>query len=726
MDMAPKSGERQRTDDGDRLLIGRGRFTSDISLAGMQHVAFVRAPSGPAAITIEAGDLPTGAKLLTAADLSIPGRLAVNAVTGGTAPTNAPPLIDGIAAASGQPVALIAATTRALAQDAAAEVFVDADDAGVPLPRPATYAWSSGDFAAAEAVAVTSVTASTRHARLAPSPMEPRAAMAIPTPDGLHLILPTQAPWRTRDLIADALGIPAANIRVEAPDVGGAFGMKASPLAEEVMLAAAALALQTPLRWVSDRSEDFLAAPQARGGSLEGTLLLDSNGRFLGLRARVAMPMGHMLTRSALVPLWNAARILPGPYSIPAMDVAGEATADHFAPVGIYRGAGRPEAALFMERLVDCAAAKIGADPLELRRANIVRHFPVRRHADARLDSGDYRALLDAAANLSAWDSLIAGRDQERGTGKLVGVGIAMFVEPSGQGSETARVRLGENGEIVVSLGSTDQGQGRAEVVRAFTADVLKVPAARVAVRLGDTDAQHDGLGALASRSTPIGMPALLKALEDFANAARTTAARELGETADALVLGPGGVAGATGMVYWARLAEHNIDVTHTYEAAHEAWGSGVAVASVEVDHDTGTVTVRSLFAVDDAGTLIDPRRASAQVVGGSAQGLGEALMEQLVHDDGELLTGSFMDYAMPRAEDMPPIIHHSIETPAPDNPIGGKGIGEAGCIGVPAAILNAVHDALAPLGVTDLTFPLTPSRVWDAMSAARRSPDVS
>ncbi|MEM6849520.1 MAG: molybdopterin cofactor-binding domain-containing protein, partial [Pseudomonadota bacterium] len=555
---------------------------------------------------------------------------------------------------------------------------------------------------------------------------EPRAAIAIPTPGGLHLILPTQAPWRTRDLIADALGIPAENVRVEAPDVGGAFGMKASPLAEEVILASAAITLQTPLRWVSDRSEDFLGAPQGRGGSLEGTLLIDRNGRFLGLTARVAMPMGHMLTRSALVPLWNAARILPGPYTVAAMDVAGEATADRFAPVGIYRGAGRPEAALFMERLVDCAAAKLGADPLDLRRANITRHFPARRHADARLDSGDYGALLDRAAQLSAWDSLLAERDRERAAGTLTGVGIAMFVEPSGQGSETARVRLGEDGAIIVSLGSTDQGQGRAELVRTFAADTLKVRAPQVVVRLGDTDVQRDGLGALASRSTPIGMPSLLNALNEFATAARTAAAAELGEAIDTLRLGPSGVAGATATVPWARLAEHDIDVTHTYEATHEAWGSGVAVASVDVDSDTGTVAVRSLFAVDDAGKLIDPQRAFAQVIGGATQGLGEALMEQLVYDDGELLTGSFMDYAMPRAEDVPPIVHHSIQTLAPDNPIGGKGIGEAGCIGVPAAILNAVHDALSPLGVADLTFPLTPSRVWDAMAAARRSPDTS
>lgn len=705
------TAQRTRTHSAPtRLVQGHGRYTADIVVQGMMHAVFVRAPAGPAAFEISADSLPVGAQLFFSQDLAIRAPLLVNPVLGGSAPLNPPPLPAGVAAALGQPIAIVVAATAERAHDAADAVVVRTSDADAALPSASSFSWSMGDIAAAEAAADLIVTGKTVHARLAPSPMEPRAAIAIPTNDGLHVITPTQAPWRTRDTLAHALGLDPRTIRVEAPDVGGAFGMKASPIAEEIILAAAALTLKQPLRWAADRGEDFLAAPQGRGGALEGALMIAADGTFLGLRAHVTMPTGHMLTRSGLVPLWNAARILPGPYDIPAVDVKGVATPDNGAPVGIYRGAGRPEATLLMEHLVAQASAALGMDAIELRRRNIVKRFPAHRHSAACIDSGDYDALLTAAAKLASWTAKREQRDRAHQEGSLFGLGAGLFVEPSGRGSETARVRLLEDGQFIVSVGCTDQGQGRTDLVRQFSALALGVPENQITVRLGDTAAQIDGLGALASRSTPIGMTVLKQALDAFVDAAH----------AATRTLDGASTSGPAPALPWHALTGAGLDETVTYHAPEEAWGSGVAIAEVTVDAETGVVTVTKLYAVDDAGKIIHPTAASAQITGGAAQGLGEALMERLVFDDGELITGSFMDYALPRADDIPHLTHMTMETPAPGNPLGAKGIGEAGCIGVPAAILNAVHDALRPLGVTNLTFPLTPCRVWEAIRAAQ------
>jgi carbon-monoxide dehydrogenase large subunit len=507
---------------------------------------------------------------------------------------------------------------------------------------------------------------------------------------------------------------------VVAPDVGGAFGGKASLMPEDVICAFAARAVGGAVMWTATRSDEFLAATQGRGAQSSGALTLDAGGRVLAMRARMAFPLGHWMPYSALAPVRNAGRILPGPYKVAqvAVDVQADLTAG--AAVNIYRGAGRPEAAMLIERLMDRGAQAAAMDPLAFRRQNVMA--PDDLPAENGVCSGDFTGLLDRLAEASGYADLRAAQAARRGRGAVCGLGIALYVEPCGQGWETAEARLMADGSVVLATGSSAQGQGRETAFAQLVADALQIAPGQVRVVAGDTDQVPDGIGALASRSTAIGGSAAVLAARALADRARRAAAAMIGADPDAVALVPGGFAAGDRGLTWAALAAGLgasgavMSERVRHDAPAEAWASGAVLAEVAVDGDTGVVTVERITWVDDAGHVVNPALVEGQMIGGAAQGLGAALMERVVYQDGQLLTGSLMDYAVPRASDMPPLRLVKQGTPSPANILGVKGVGEAGCIGIPAAILNAVMDAL-PADTPDLSLPLTSEKVWRALN---------
>jgi carbon-monoxide dehydrogenase large subunit len=498
--------------------------------------------------------------------------------------------------------------------------------------------------------------------------------------------------------IAAVLGLSTDRVHIMTPDVGGAFGARASVSPEELALALLARHLESlgpsiTLRWRSTRSEDFVAGPHGRGSRLQGALWVNPQGRMLGLRAQLHFTLGAWLPYSSLVPLRNAARILPGPYAIQQVNIQGLATRSHAAPVGIYRGAGRPEAAILMETLIEQSARHLGIDPMECRRANLVRSdaMPYLTATGEQLDSGDYLALLDRACERFNYSAERHHQRQRRQRGEWVGIGAALYVEPCGKGWESARVDWLEDGRVRVASGAPAQGQGHATTYAQLAAKTLGCDPAQIEVIMGDSQRCPEGIGALASRSIAIGGSAILQACN------RLLQMRQQGQALP-------------------------LSVEEIY-SSREAWASGCVIVRLCIDAETGAPSIERLVWVDDAGNILQPELAHGQLVGGAAQGMGSALLERLVYDpQGQLLTGSLMDYALPRADQMPLIEIESLCSPSPLNPLGAKGVGEAGCIGVPAAILNAARDALSPIGEFDLQFPLVPEQLWRVLMQANDS----
>lgn len=696
-DHAIYTGTSVPSQEGSGLLRGAGQFTADVVLENPLVLHLLRSPVAAGRITtldIAGASAATGVQAVhIGADVAGLGNLPVNPVLEMAQQPDFPILAQGHVNAIGQPVAAILADSANNAADAAELIEFDTDNAPYMAPDPfAQKHWQAGDIAAAFAAAAFVVSATIRHPVLAPSPLETRA-IAVQyhgDTDSVTVWQSTQTPHRSRSALALILGVSPDRIRVIAPDVGGAFGMKGSVYPEEVLAVWAALHHRRNLRWTASRSEDFLSASHGRGLTSSGQLALDSDGRFLGLKAQIEAPLGFWLPNSGLIPAWNAARVLPSGYDIETVDITTTARLTNRPAMGLYRGAGRPEANLLMEQLVDRAARVTGLDPIDLRQRNLLRSLPRNTATGNVLDSGDYPALLEILRS-KGWDAALTRRDACRAKGGLAGIGMAFYIEPSGEGWETARVTLGMDGRADVASGSSAQGQWRATAYAQIAADALGLGLDAITVRYGDTDTCPEGIGALASRSTPIGGSAVLAACR------AVKARRDKGEDGE-------------------------ITEEIRYQTDGQAWGYGAFMAELTIDGDTGAITVQRLISVDDTGTVINPALVRGQIIGGTAQGLGEALMERLVFDeDGQLLTGSFMDYAMPRAADMPPVEIYSCQTPSPLNLLGAKGVGEAGTIGAPAALLSAALDALRPVGVRDLTMPLTPSRVWQAIRNAKQ-----
>ncbi len=728
----------RRVEDA-RLLTGNGRFVDDIQPDSCLYLDFLRSPHARGDIVrldvTKALAAPGVVAVFTGADVASLGDAAVNALLPDIRAPRFPILAQGRIDAVGQPVVAIVAQSQAKARDALDGVEIDVAVTPSDTARSPAIAhrWASGDVAGAFAAAAAVVRIEVRHARLAPTPIEPRAAVAVwdAAGESLTIWLSTQTPHRARIDLAQILGLAAARIRVIAADVGGAFGGKASIYPEEAMVAWAALRLGGAVRWCATRSDELLSATHGRGATTVGELALDAAGRMLGLRADLAFPLGHWLPFSAAAPGRNAGRILPGPYRVPATDVTLQAVQAHTAAVGIYRGAGRPEAAMLMERLVDEAARVLSLDPAEIRRRNLLAPdvFPFRAPSGAVLDSGDYPALLAAACARSDYLAVRLQQRQRRARGEVVGLGLALYVEPCGEGWESAQVSLADDGRIIAATGSSAQGQGRETAYAQIVADAVGVPFDNVIVAVGDTARTPAGIGALASRSTAIGGSAILRAAQAFAASARQRAAELLQCPPDGIVAVADGFVALQGdarRLTWQSIAdslanEGGLSESVVFHADGEAWSSGCCVAAVRIDRETGTPTVERLTWTDDAGVVVNPMLVDGQLIGGMAQGIGEAFLERIIYDgDGQLLTGSLMDYALPRAADVPAVDIHKLATPSPANALGAKGVGEAGCIGVPAALVNAVVDALASFGVRHMDMPLTSEKLWRAMEGNR------
>jgi carbon-monoxide dehydrogenase large subunit len=708
-----------------RFLTGAGRYVADERRAGMLHAAFVRSPHAHARI----------AAMDVAAAVAMPGVRAV--YTGGDlaragvkplpfaamlkqrdgAPMAPPPRL-ALAAGSvrfvGEAVAVVIAKTEHAAADAAERVAVEWEE----LPAVADVraggepcAWfEHGDAAAADAAfdaAAHRVRLELANNRLVANPIEPRGALAEWEAGRLTLTVGCQMPHLARVQLGAVLGLGDQAVRVVVGDIGGAFGAKSFLYPEYVAVAHAARSLGSPVRWVASRGESFLADTHGRDHVTVAELALDAAGRFTALRVRTRANAGAYLSYlGAVIPTLAGTKPLSGAYRIPAIRVAVEVVLTHTAPVEAYRGAGRPEAIYAIERLVDRAARVTGIDPVELRRCNFIgRHeMPYRTAMGETYDSGDFARVLEAALEAADWHGFARRREDAAQRGRLAGRGLAYFVESTGAANpvESALVEVTED-TVTVYSGTQNMGQGLETAYAQIAAGRLGVPLDRVRVVQGDTDRVARGGGSGGSRSLFIGGSAVLAACDRLVAEA-----------------GPG-------PVDWfprARASGGRLAAEGKVKVPGFSWPNGCHVCEVEIDRDTGAVAVTRFTAVDDVGVVVNPLIVHGQMHGGIAQGIGQALAEHGRYDPatGQLLTGSLADYALPRADELPPLEVLTDETsPCTTNPLGAKGAGEGGAIGAPPAVVGAVLDALAPLGVEHLDMPVTAETVWRALRERRQ-----
>jgi carbon-monoxide dehydrogenase large subunit len=668
-----------RSEDA-RVLSGRSRYLDDIDPEGALHVAFVRSPHAHARIGgIEA---PADAHILTAADVAKHARaLPIQLPEGAWGADEPHPLLaEGEVRYVGQPVAAVLAESRALAEDAAELVEVEYEplDAVVD-PYASTQdllRWErvggdvDGAFAAADAV----VRGHYAMPRLVAAPMETRGAIASNDKDEGMLTVWCSAQDTHRQLrnLAHVLGRPPESIRVIVPDVGGAFGSKGVLAPEAGVVVVAALMQGRPVKWAEDRLENFMAAYQGRGMHADVELALTREGRMLAIRARIVADVGGYLMPTTAMPPHTAAMLMCGVYAIDAADIAITGRRTNKVPTGPYRGAGRPEAAYFVERAVDDAARELGIDAIELRRCNLVRDFPHRTPLGWTYDSGDYERCLDRALELVRPEH---SDDEER----IVATGVGMYVERSGGQFESAEIERAPDGTVKIRSSSSPHGQGHATTFAQIAAERLGVDVSAVEIEFGDSALSPPGTGTFASRSVAMAGSAIVRAIDDLE-------------------------AGEDGRRGSARFESPLV------------FSSGAYAAVVELERATGRLRVLRMAAVDDAGTIVNPLLAEGQVLGGTAQGLGECLLEEALHDDGgQFTSASFLDYSVITAAEMPPVAAAFVESPSPLNPLGAKGIGEGGAIGTPAAVGNAVA---AALGGASLDPPYTEDKLWRALQA--------
>ena len=743
-----------------RLIQGRGRYVDDFNPPGCLSLGLLRSPYAHALITKLNVDHAHGAPgvvaVFTGADVAHLGPMPVNRIFPAMKVPPHPILASERVWALGTPVVAVVAESPYQARDAADLIEVEYDpfpavvdpEAALRPEAPVLFeafgsnesfaqTWRSGDVAAAFTAAHRVARLRVVQQRLASLALEARAILAAwdPATEELTIWTSTQAPFRIRAEIAAILGIPEAKVRAIAPEVGGGFGTKTAPYREDVLVAWAAVRLGRPVKWISSRSEDLLTTNHGRGGVSEGELAVRSDGAILGLRARIVCPLGTALVNSAAVTPSNHARLLPGAYVIPACDIECRGAFTTTAPIGAYRGAGRPEAAFLIERLVDEAARELGMDPAEVRRKNFIPpdRFPYTTATGQVYDSGNYEGAMNKALALIGYAELRKRQAAARESGEIMGVGLATYVEPCGQGWESGSVRVERTGTVTAVTGSSAHGQGHETTFAQVVADFLGVEPSDVVVKHGDTQSAPQGFGTFGSRSVALGGGALAKASREVREKGRRIAANLLEAAHEDVVPVSGGfqvVGVPERRVTWKRVADAaykgqalapgdspGLDATVFFQAPGEMWSFGCCVAVVRVKRETGAITLDRLLWVDDCGTVVNPLLVEGQLHGGLCQGVGQALLEQIVYDgQGQLLSGTLMDYAVPRAADVPVPVLDKTTTPSPRNPLGAKGAGEAGCIAVPPAIVNAVVDALAPFGVRHLDMPLTAEKVWRAI----------
>jgi aerobic carbon-monoxide dehydrogenase large subunit len=707
--------------EDDRVLRGRSRFLDDLHPPGLAHLAFVRSPYAHARVlSVRPPESASGLiAVITARDLDGRARpLPIQTPEGAELADEPHPLLAaGEVRYVGQPVAAVVAESRALAEDAAELVEVEYEELD-PIADPAAsdvdlLRWrrTSGDVD--EAFASAAVVAGGRYAmpRLVAAPIETRGALAShdPARDLLTLWCSAQDTHRPLRHLAHVLELPTERLRVLVPDVGGAFGSKGSLAPEAAVAAMAAIDVGRPVKWTEDRIENFVAAYQGRGMEAEVELALAPDGRMLAVRARIRADLGAYLLPATPMPPHTAAMLMAGCYTIPAADVTVTGVRTNKVPTGPYRGAGRPEAAYFLERAVDDAARALGIDPAELRRRNLVADFPHRSPLGWTYDSGDYRRCLDLALDL------VGPRPSPGDDERLTGIGVAMYVERAGGSFESARAALRPDGRVVIHSSTSPHGQGHDTTFAQIAAERLHVDPADVVLEFGDSAVVPGGTGTFASRSVAMGGSAVARAVDELRERCLRVAAGLLGAPEAELTWGGDGLtARGGGTIALRELAAAGALEADARFESDLVFGSGAYAAVVEIERATGRLTVKRLAAVDDAGTIVNPLLAEGQVLGGAVQGLGQCLAEEATYDDhAQPTSASFADYSLLTAAEIPPIAAAFVESPSPLNPLGAKGIGEGGAIGVPAALANAVADAL---GGRHVDPPFTEKTLWRAM----------
>jgi len=774
---APLIGARLQRKEDYRFLTGAGQYTDDVTLPNQSYAAFVRSPHAHANIKAIRKDKAlkapgvlavfTGEDLAAAKVGGLPCGWLITDVNG--QPMKEPPhpcLAQGKVRYVGDHVAVVVADTQEQANDAAALVEVDyevlkavVDPANVKAgpalheaaPDNTCYVWAIGDKAAVDkafagAAHVTKLEFVNN--RLIPNAIEPRAAngMYSRAEDSYTLYVANQNPHVERLLMtAFVLGLPEHKVRVVAPDVGGGFGSKIYLYAEDVVVTWAAKQVNRPVKWTADRSESYLSDAHGRDHVTVAEMAMDKDGKFLAMRVKTIANVGaYLSTFASCVPTILYATLLAGQYTTPVIHCEVTAVFTNTAPVDAYRGAGRPEATYVVERLVEQAARDMKLDPAEIRRRNFIKSFPYQTPVALLYDTGDYNATLEGALKLGDVAGYAARKKASEAKGRLRGIGYAAYIEACGiapsavAGSLGARAGLFEAGEIrvhptgsvTVFTGSHSHGQGHETTFAQVVADRLGLPIESVDIVHGDTSKILFGMGTYGSRSIAVGGTAIMKALDKIIAKGKKIAAH-LMEASEADVEYDRGVykvAGTDkkkmfGEVAFAAYVPHNyphdklepgLNENAFYDPSNFTFPAGTYVCEVEVDPDTGVVKVDRFTAVDDFGKIINPMIVEGQVHGGLTQGIGQALVEGAKYDaNGQLVTGSFMDYCIPRADDVPSYAVDTRETPCTHNPLGVKGCGEAGAIGAPAALMNAITDAL---GVKDLPMPATPQTVWKAL----------
>jgi carbon-monoxide dehydrogenase large subunit len=770
-------GQPVRRVEDQRFLTGRGRYVDDIVLPRMLHGAVVMSPHPHARIKSisvdEALKLPGVHLVLTGEDAKKDG-------LGGIPPLFMPEDMGGpkgyrtfrpILEASkvryvGDRVAFVVADTPELARIAAEKVEVDYE----PLPavtgveaaanEGAPKVWDDnamgnlafplmmGNKEATEAAfAKAKHVASVRlyNNRITANAIEPRGTLGDYSNESFTLYTSSQNPHGVRTILCTAvLKIPQTSLRVVAPDVGGGFGMKGDVYPEDALVLWASRKLGRPVKWVATRGESMLGDNHGRDQLISADMALDENGKILAIRAQALHAVGACVTNAGVVPVLCALRNIPGVYVVPAMLVASKATFTHTTPLGPYRGAGRPEAAYVTERLMDEAALKLGLDPVEIRRRNYIppEAMPYKTTANWTVgaavgwtyDSGEFAKLTDRAVELADWKGFSARKTASEKRGKLRGRSFIYYLEDSGVFNERMELRFDPGGTITIVAGTHSHGQGHATTYAQMVSEWLGVPFDSIRLVQGDTDAVSFGRGTYASRSAMLGGSALKAASESIIEKAKPLAAH-LMETAISDLQFKDGFFVVTGtdkkmpLTEVAKAFYRPVGLPPQFGVGLDASGSsshpptfpnGCHVCELEVDPETGEVEIDRYVVVDDVGKVINPMICHGQIEGALAQGIGQALMENIAIDaeSGQLLSASFTDYAMPRAADLP--LHYEmdfIDVPAKTNPVGVKGVGEAGCVGAPPAIMNALLDALRPRGVTHLDMPATPHRIWRALN---------
>ncbi len=750
-----------------RLLLGQGRYTDDIAIAGEGHATFLRSPHAAARIiaidTAAATSLPGVIAIYTHKDLEADG-IGTNPCgiplknKDGTNRANVPhPLLVGDAVRHvGDPVALIVAETTQAARDAAEAIMVDYDilpsitdlgaalDDGQPLvwpnvPNNTCFDWETGDKARtdalfAQAAHVTHLTVVNN--RIIVNSMEARAARAEYDPAAMKWTLTTntQGGWGIKAMLAEAIfKVPAESFRIITPDVGGGFGMKLFLYAEQALVCYAARKLGRPVKWASERGEAFLSDTHGRDNITQGQLALDKDGRFLALRTRNVANMGAYLSNYApFIPTGAGTKVLASVYGFQAIHANVIGVFTNTVPVDAYRGAGRPESNYMVERLIDAAAREIGKDRIELRKQNMVppSAMPYRTAMDQTYDSGDFQRVLDAALEKMDWANFESRRAGSERKGRKRGIGMAYYLEATGGAdSERAEIRFADDGFVDVFVGTQSTGQGHETAYVQLTADQLGIDGDKIRIRQGDTDTIPTGGGTGGARSLYSEGQAILVTAASVIEKGKQAASEAL-EAAVADIgfeAGRFSIAGTDRGMDILQLAAAQrakgegatqLDAAEIAKIGVHTFPNGCHMAEVEIDPDTGSIAVLRYIVCDDVGKAVNPMIVRGQVHGGVAQGVGQAVMEHTAYDpeSGQLLSGSLMDYALPRAADLPDIEVDLIEVPCVSNPLGVKGAGEAGAVGSPPAVINALVDALNGRAID---MPATPERVWKTLRAA-------